>query len=160
MFVQATDHEGRGTVTVDPTFLRDFLKAAGELPLEVRYFSSKHPLWFSAGADYEMLVMPMGGDDRRPAGAQSVEANLPSSEPEPCVMCGGPAVRQDPALCVKCAEGIKPGPNQDDEPEDDTDGNVTSEPTEPEPVAPVGATTDAHEGNGQARKPSRNGRKK
>ncbi len=115
---------GRGTSALDALMLRQFLDQVEGEPLKLSFYSEKLPLRLDApGIAY--IQMPMGRDEHQP-----------TPPPAPPVSDETPGDDQ--------AEG-----DEGDEPEED--GDIQVAPDEPEPVAPVAATPEAHEGNGQAK---------
>jgi DNA polymerase III sliding clamp (beta) subunit (PCNA family) len=103
---------GRGTVTIDGAWLRQFFDVIGDTPLQVKFYGPAAPMVFHAGADHDFILMPLARDT--------------PARPAP-----------------------KPAPEK--KPEGDGGGDANAEPPKPEPPIPVGATPDAHKGNGRAK---------
>jgi DNA polymerase III sliding clamp (beta) subunit (PCNA family) len=120
------DSEGRATFDVDALMLRQFFDVVGDAPMRLRFYGANAPIVLTAGPDYDFVQMPLTRDER-PAPATPQTEATPSDE-------GG---------------GKGNPPAQD---EGDDSGGATVKPTpEPEPVAPVATTPDAHQRNGKAR---------
>ena len=62
------DSEGKATFELDALMFRQFLDAAGNERLRLRFYGAGEPLVLPAGPDYEFVLMPLSRDKPAPPG--------------------------------------------------------------------------------------------